>query len=220
MRVPDMREALMAVVVACAIGCHGESGHSAGEPVDPVDSTSAPCCDDESPPVRTEAFVVERTAYEVPDLTLVDQDGRSISLRECLDPAEGAVLLDFVFTTCSTICPVLTVTFAKLQEDLQDLGDGLRMVSVSIDPEYDTPRVLTRYAERYGADDRWTFLTGSSSDIQEVVTAFDALFRSKMGHRPFTYLRVAGDPEWTRYEGLGGATALATGIREALAGTP
>ena len=78
-------------------------------------------------------------SYSLPDVTMVDQNGKRISLREILSPDEP-VMLNFIFTTCTTICPVMTATFAQVQKGLGSDAQRIRMVSISIDPEQDTPR--------------------------------------------------------------------------------
>lgn len=77
---------------------------------------------------------------------------------------------DFVFTNCTTVCLPMTTNMVKLQGMLEDEGlDDVKLVSFSVDPENDTPEVLSEYAEEYGADlDRWTFLTGYDfEDIEQ-----------------------------------------------------
>lgn len=69
---------------------------------------------------------------------------------------------DFIFTNCTTVCLPMTANMTKLQDMLEEEGlDDVKLVSFSVDPEYDTPEVLTEYAEETGADlDRWSFITG------------------------------------------------------------
>ncbi len=88
--------------------------------------------------------------YEVPAVTLVRDDGKSVSLPSELDDGRP-VVLDFVFTTCTTICPVLSATFSKLQDELGSMRDRVHLVSISIDPEQDTPARLAEYARKFHA---------------------------------------------------------------------
>jgi protein SCO1/2 len=103
----------------------------------------------------------------LPAFTLTDQDGRASGLAEL----RGQVwVADFVFTRCPTICPLLTSRMAQIEKRTQGLTD-VRLVSVTVDPDYDTPAVLTRYMQKHGiAAGRWRFLTGSTARIEEVVT--------------------------------------------------
>ena len=118
-------------------------------------------------------LVVERAQIEAPadfgpapDFQMVAQDGTPFSRR---DLAGKVVVLDFIFTRCPDICPLMTTQMVALQRALPSRpfgGPALHLVSVSVDPTHDTPPVLSAYAEKYGADlSQWTFLTGTESDV-------------------------------------------------------
>jgi protein SCO1/2 len=102
----------------------------------------------------------------VPNFVLTDQQGRSVSDRDL----RGSVwVANFIFTRCPSACPLLTAKFKALQAKL-DTRPDLRFVSISVDPEHDTPQVLAAYAARFGADPaRWRFLTGPLADIERTV---------------------------------------------------
>ena len=100
----------------------------------------------------------------VPEFSLTDQNGTVVS-RAGL---KGKVwLATFIYTTCPSTCPMLTNRFADWQSVLVALGD-VRFVSFSVDPEHDTPEVLKKYAERFKATDRWSFLTGDRGQIARI----------------------------------------------------
>lgn len=151
-------------------------------------------------------------AYRIPEIALTDQEGRQVRLPSLLESSEP-IALNFIFTTCTTICPVMTATFAHMRKMLGADANGLRMVSISIDPEYDTPTVLKAYAERYTAGDRWQFLTGDSDHIVEVQKAFDAYTGSKVNHRPLTFFANGDDGKWVRIDGLASGSDLASEYR-------
>ncbi len=92
--------------------------------------------------------------YVLPQVKLVRDDGQSVSLTEELNDGRP-VILNFVFTTCTAVCPVTSRTFALLQDELGSERDKVHMVSISIDPEQDTPAVLRKYAGKYGAGPEW-----------------------------------------------------------------
>jgi cytochrome oxidase Cu insertion factor (SCO1/SenC/PrrC family) len=98
----------------------------------------------------------------VPDFALTDQRGRLVR-RSDLD---GNVwIASFIFTNCPDECPLMTAEMARLQSDLAYMN-ALRLVSISVDPDRDTPAVLSQYAERFNADPgRWVFLTGDKRAI-------------------------------------------------------
>ncbi len=102
----------------------------------------------------------------VPAFELTSQAGQTVTQSDLL----GRIwLANFVFTRCPSVCPLLTAKFHGLQGKVRDL-EGVRFVSISVDPEYDTPEVLKAYAERFEADpERWLFLTGPLSEIERTV---------------------------------------------------
>ena len=109
--------------------------------------------------------------FEVPAFTLTDQLGREFSSESL----EGKVMLaNFVFINCIQLCPVLTPRLAEVQELLDGeglLGSRVVLLSITVDPEQDTPEALRAYAEGYGAGhESWRFLTGSPEDVREVIT--------------------------------------------------
>lgn len=157
-------------------------------------------------------YEVSNGRYEVPDVVLLDQSDVEINLRALLDTDEP-IALNFIFTTCTTICPVMTATFAQMQRELGTRSGELRLVSISIDPEYDRPRVLDEYAARFGAGSNWVFLTGEGDDVANVLRSFDAYAGSKMNHRAVTLLRKPGSDSWVRIDGLTSGSSLAMEVR-------
>jgi protein SCO1/2 len=149
---------------------------------------------------------VHKMAYSVPDVQLLDAAGQSVKLRDVLSSDEPLVV-NFIFTTCTTICPVITSTTLQMQKQLGDDAVVPRFVTISIDPDYDTSEVLHRYAQHYGAD--WTFLTGESDSVLETLKAFDAYRGNKVNHFALTLMHASNDEQWTRVEGLVSARELA-----------
>lgn len=153
--------------------------------------------------------------YSVPDVQLVDQSGARVDLQALLDTDEP-LALNFIFTTCTTICPVMTATFAQMRRELGESGDDLRLISISIDPEYDRPEQLRAYAEQFRAGEGWEFLTGDNADIVRVLKSFDSYAGSKMNHQPITLLKSPGSLSWTRIDGLASGKDLAREVAERL----
>jgi protein SCO1/2 len=141
-------------------------------------------------------------SYSIPDVKLVDENGKAVSIRELTD-GRSPVMLNFIFTTCTTICPVMTSTFHQVQEKLGQSRKDVRMVSISIDPENDTPKKLKEYAAKNMVGAQWTLLTGSLENSVAVQKAFGAFAGEKMNHKPVTFLKAKGsDTKWVRMEGL------------------
>lgn len=113
---------------------------------------------------------------QLPDFSLTDQSGLPFALS---DLHEKIWVADFIFTTCATICPPMTIQMASLQNEFA--AEDVHFVSFSVDPERDTPEVLFRYADDYGADgSRWAFLTGQKEAIYQL--AHEG-FNLAAGHR-------------------------------------
>jgi protein SCO1/2 len=145
-------------------------------------------------------------SYAIPDVTLVNQDGQRVAVRDLLS-TDKPVLVNFNYTTCTAICPAMSAIFTQVQQGLAGDSDKVMMVSFSIDPEQDTPKALAAYAKRFNAGPQWVFLTGSLEDSIAVQKAFDA-YRGGKNHVPLTLLRAAPDATWVRYDGFASAANL------------
>jgi len=102
----------------------------------------------------------------IPEFEFIDSEGRDIGLTNL----KGKVwVADFIFTTCTMACPIMTGNMNTIHKKYKK-NDDLRLVSISVYPEYDTPEVLKKYASQYKADtDTWHFLTGNESTVKEVI---------------------------------------------------
>jgi protein SCO1/2 len=115
-----------------------------------------------TPPADTLA----QTFWSVPDFALTERGGETVTLADL----KGKVwMADFFYTTCPGPCPMLS---SRLSDIHRQIGgdDRVRLVSISTDPEKDTPEVLKLYAEKFKASDRWLFLTGKKSAIYDLAT--------------------------------------------------
>lgn len=109
---------------------------------------------------------VDTVYHSVPDFSFINQNGKETSFSDF----EGKIVVaDFFFTTCPTICPIMTTQMTRLQWLLDDPSyDDVAFISHSVNPKNDTPQVLLEYGENQGADfNRWTFLTGNQEKIFE-----------------------------------------------------
>jgi len=160
---------------------------------------------------------VERSVhrYDLPEVTLLSQDRDAVHLDRLVAPGEP-VLVDFIFATCTTICPVLSASFSNLQKRLGDEAGSVRLVSITIDPEHDTPEVMKRYLERYRARPGWDFVTGDRATIDRVLRAFDAYVPDKMSHQPLILLRAPREEEWVRLRGFPSTEELLGEVRRML----
>ena len=116
----------------------------------------------EAPPAAATAELPR--LWQVPNFTLTERNGQPVTLAQL----QGRVwIADFFYTTCPGPCPMLTSRFSELQNELAGQPD-LRFVSISSDPEKDTPAVLQKYAEHFQAGDGWLFLTGEKKAIHDL----------------------------------------------------
>lgn len=146
--------------------------------------------------------------YAISDITLINKDSNKISLSKALGDSDP-VILNFIFTTCTTICPILSATLSQVQTKLGSKVNNLRMISITIDPEQDTPERLKEYAGKFKAGSNWEFLTGSIDNIVATQKIFDAYRGDKMNHIPLTFLRYKIKTPWVRLEGFTSATEVA-----------
>src|ERR1039457_2175546 len=139
--------------------------------------------------------------YTLPDVVLVNQNGEKVPLKTYLQ-SNKPVVVEFIFGTCTTICPILSAGYVNLQQKLGADSPDVKLVSISIDPENDTPKVMKEYLKKYRAKPGWDFLTGSRADIDTVMHAFNAYIPNKMSHFPLTLIKSPSDGTWVRIFGL------------------
>ncbi len=151
------------------------------------------------------------------DVELVDQDGQRLRLYS--DLLQGkVVVIDAIFTTCVGSCPVLTKTMARIQERLGDrLGREVRLLSLSVDPETDTPARLKAYAESFGARPGWHFLTGDRERVELALRKLGYYVERKEDHSPV--IVVGNEPTglWKKAFGLAGADQIYPIVESVLA---
>lgn len=153
-------------------------------------------------------------AYKLPQVALTRNDGAKVRFPEEIDDGKP-VFLNFIYTTCTAVCPPMTRIFSEFQERLGVDADKVRMVSISIDPEQDTPLRLTHYAREHGAKPQWRFYTGSEQASVAIQKAFHAYRGDKMNHSPVTFVRLAPDKPWVRIDGFASADVLMRELRAA-----
>lgn len=156
--------------------------------------------------------------YTVPAVQLVRDDGRNVSLPEEMNDGRP-VVLNFIFTSCSSVCPLMSQVFAQFQQKLGAERDAVHLMSISIDPEEDTPARLREYARKFHAGAGWQHYTGTIEASLATQRAFGVYRGDKMSHAVVTLLRAAPGQPWHRIDGfLTPETLLAEYHR--LVGTP
>lgn len=145
--------------------------------------------------------------YSIPGVTLLNQDGQRVNIKTLIDSGKP-VAVNFIYTTCTTICPVLSASISNLRKELGPDLDKYQFISISIDPEHDRPEQMKKYLSRFTNQKGWEFLTGSREDINKVLKAFDASVADKMSHEPIYLMRGPHSDEWVRIKGLTWSTDL------------
>jgi protein SCO1/2 len=153
--------------------------------------------------------------YSVPDVQVVREDGAKVSFREEMEDGRP-ILMNFIFTSCTAICPVLSHVFSQVQTKLGKDANKVHLVSISIDPESDTVPRLQEYAKKFNAGPAWNHYTGTTQASIEIQKAFDAYRGDKMNHAPLTLLRPAPGKSWIRLEGFATPAVVLKEVQAAL----
>ncbi|TAN40060.1 MAG: SCO family protein [Nitrospirae bacterium] len=169
-----------------------------------------------APAAARQDYTRTTPAYAAPEVTLVNQHGAKVPLRSLLQSGKP-VMFDFIFTTCTTICPFLSASYTNFQRTMGPEANKVHLVSISIDPENDTPKKMKEYLGKFDAREGWDFLTGSRSDIDKVIRAFDTGASNKMSHLPIIIIWSPAGRSWTRISGLISTSELIKEYRKAVA---
>ncbi|MBI2875304.1 MAG: SCO family protein [Candidatus Tectomicrobia bacterium] len=138
----------------------------------------------------------------IPDLVLLDQDGRKV--RFYSDLVQGKVVaINFIFTTCTTICPPLATTFSEVQALMGDrLGRDFSLISISVDPVTDTPERLKAWGAKFQARPGWTLVTGPKPEVDRLLRALGASTARKEDHPPTILIGNDAKGVWSRVYGI------------------
>jgi protein SCO1/2 len=138
-------------------------------------------------------------SLNIPDVTLRDQNGAPVLFPELV--RNRMVVMNFVFTSCTTICSPMGANFGALQARLGEKSD-VRLISISIDPAMDTPARLRKWGERFHSGSSWTLLTGEPADVEKLLRALGVYTPNRFSHAPLILVGNAATNRWTRANGL------------------
>jgi len=113
-----------------------------------------------------------------------------------------AVVLNFIFTNCSSFCPLSSQTLGEFDRRLGDERRHVHLMSISVDPEEDTPARLREYAQKFHAGPGWHHYTGTMEASLAAQRAFNVWRGDKMSHTPVTFVRFAPGNPWLRIDGF------------------
>jgi len=136
------------------------------------------------------------------DVVLLNQDAEEVQFVSDV-VGDKIVVMDFVYTTCTTVCPVLTALFTQVQTQLgDDLGGEVVMVSMTVDAARDTPARLKAYATKHRVREGWTWLTGPKPTMDDVLTGLGAFSVSFEDHPAMVIVGDGRTGEWKRMFGF------------------
>jgi cytochrome oxidase Cu insertion factor (SCO1/SenC/PrrC family) len=154
------------------------------------------------------------SSSRIPDAQVVDQHGKQLNFYSDLIKGK-TVAINFVFTSCTTICPPLTATFRRVQQDAAARGLDVKLISVSVDPTTDTPERLRDFADKFKAAPGWTFVTGDKARIDALLQGLGAAVSNKNDHTPMILIGNDSSGYWTRTYGLTSPTKIVDILVEA-----
>ena len=154
------------------------------------------------------------SSSRIPDIAVYDQTGKRLNFYRDLVKGK-TVAINFIFTTCTTICPPLTATFRRVQQDLAARGSDVKLISISVDPATDTPERLREFAAKFKAAPGWTFVTGGKTEIDSLLQSLGVAVSDKNDHTPMILIGNDVADRWTRSYGLSSPVTLVKVITEA-----
>jgi protein SCO1/2 len=151
------------------------------------------------PPAAVDARHVEVTLHDLP---LVTQDGKAMRFRSDV-VGDRLVAINFIYTTCTTVCPIYGGLFYELQELLGErVGRDVVLVTMTLDPTTDVPARMKREARKYAAKPGWLYLTGKKQDVDRVLRGLDAYFADFTQHPPMALIGDGRTNTWRRLNGF------------------
>lgn len=146
-------------------------------------------------------MAAHQTQLALPDVSVIDSHQREHQLQTLLQ--DRVAVVNFVFTSCTTVCPALSGTMQALQQQLQErLGKEVILVSVSVDPARDTPEKLSTHAAKLGAGSDWYWLTGKTAEINQLLKAFGIPVGRPEDHLPVILVGKVNTGHWLRWVGI------------------
>jgi cytochrome oxidase Cu insertion factor (SCO1/SenC/PrrC family) len=154
----------------------------------------------------------------IPDVEVLDQEGNALHFYSDLIKGK-TVAINFIFTNCTTICPPLAATFARVQREMGDkVGKDVHFISISVDPLTDTPERLKTWGAKFKAGAGWTFVTGTRQEMDKLLYALGASVSRREDHTPSVIIGNDVKGVWTRTYGLAKTSLMVGLIEDVIAG--
>lgn len=144
----------------------------------------------------------ESAQVKFADVALVDQNGKPVRLEKDL-VTDKIVVMSFIYTSCTTVCPVVSSIMGKVQKELgARVGSEVQLVSISIDPQRDDAQRLNDYARNFQKGPGWSWLTGSAQSINATLKGLGTFSGDFKNHQPLILVGDGNNRHWTRYYGF------------------
>lgn len=148
------------------------------------------------------------------DVPLLDQHGRTLRLEQDL-VADRIVVMNFIYTSCTTVCPLVSAVMGQLQQQLGErLGTEVQLISISIDPQTDTPERLLDFSRHFQRGPGWAWLTGSPAAVTDTLKALGTWNADYANHPPMILVGSGASDRWSRYYGFTDAEVLLARVDE------
>lgn len=147
------------------------------------------------------AFTRSEVSVTLPNVQQIRQDGKKVRFVDEMNDGR-ALVVSFIYTSCSAICPMTSQTLYHTQNKLADAIDKVHLVSISLDPEHDTPKQLAAYAEKFHAGKSWQHYTGTEEASIAIQKAMGAYRGDKMNHVPLFFVKPSKSDKWIRLDGF------------------
>jgi protein SCO1/2 len=166
--------------------------------------------------VKSQAANGNLTKVRLFDLEVIDHEGKPAKFRSDVI-GDRIVVMDFVYTTCTTVCPVLTAIMGQVQERLGErLSKDVFLHSLSVDPIIDTPQRLKAYARRHKS--RWSYWTGHKAAVDRVLEGLGTYAPDFIDHLSLIMVGDGKTGDWTRFYGFVSPDQILAKVDELLAG--
>jgi protein SCO1/2 len=144
----------------------------------------------------------ESAQVKFADVALVDQNGKTVRLEKDL-VSNKIVVMSFIYTSCTTVCPVVSSIMGKVQQQLgARVGEEVQLVSISIDPQRDDAQRLNEYARSFQKGPGWSWLTGTPQSVNETLKGLGSFSGDFKNHQPLILVGDGNSRHWTRYYGF------------------
>jgi len=200
---------VMALILALASSVHGHEL----KPIEPISNSKH----SQGKMNAASAGEMAMAEIDLPDsLSMLNQFGDKVDLRKDVIGTR-IVAINFVYTTCTTVCPVVSSIFSMVQNRLKDLmGKDIALITITVDPTRDTPHRLLSYSKNFNPGSGWSWLTGDKKTVDKILTALGAYTPNFEDHPAMVLIGDDSNSKWYRYFGFPAPDAIESKVKDLL----